>query len=302
MDYSLRDLKFFETVAELGNIGRAADMLGRSQPAITKCIQRLEESIGGELFVRAGRGITLTPVGELLLFRSRQLTSKAAEIDRELSDFAQGNGGHVRIGSGLVSADQIVPDLCAKILAGSVRTTFEIVVDSNIPLREDLRNGSIDLLLGLLPTADPDFTSVAIAEEVVVAVAPSSHPVFAEADPTLETLLQHPWALPSEKLPSRQWLDAAFTSRGFRRPTVLLETNAPALLPRVVSDAGLIGFLPRRVLRREHALDLREIPIGETTFSRQFGVSYRRAGLLSPAARRIVDILVSVGPAILADV
>jgi DNA-binding transcriptional LysR family regulator len=301
MDCSLRDLKFFETVAELGNIGRAADVLGRSQPAITKCIQRLEDAIGGELFVRAGRGIILTPVGELLLFRSRQLTSKAAEIDRELSDFAQGHGGHVRIGSGLVSADQIVPDICAKILAGSVKTTFDIVVDSNIPLREELRSGSIDLLLGLLPTADPDFISVPVTEEVVVAVASRSHPIFAEANPTLETLLQHPWALPSVKLPSRQWLDAAFTSRGFRRPTVLLETNAPALLPRVISDAGLIGFLPRRLLRRERALDLKEIRVAETTFSRPFGVTYRRSGVLSPAARRIVDILVSAGPALLAD-
>jgi hypothetical protein len=44
MDYNLRDLKFFETVATLGNVSRAADVLGRSQPAITKCIRRLEQN------------------------------------------------------------------------------------------------------------------------------------------------------------------------------------------------------------------------------------------------------------------
>jgi DNA-binding transcriptional LysR family regulator len=69
----------------------------------------------------------------------------------------------------------------------------------------------------------------------------------------------------------------------------------------VIADAGLLGFLPRRLLHRERALDLREIPVAETTFSRQFGVTYRRTGVLSPAARRIVEILVSEGPALLAD-
>lgn len=302
MEYSLRDLKFFETVAELGNIGRAAEVLGRSQPAITKCVQRLEEAIGGEVFVRAGRGIVLTPIGELLLFRSRQLTSKATEIGRELSDFAQGHGGHVRIGSGLITADQVIPDICVKILADSVKTSFDIVVDSNITLREELRSGSIDLLLGLIPTADPDFITVPIAEEVVVASAFHTHPIFRFRDHDLEMLLKYPWALPSIKLPSRQWLDAAFTSRGFRRPTTLIETNAPALLPRVIANAALIGFLPRRMLLCEPDLGLREIPVAETTFSRQFGVTYRRQGALSPAAKRVVDLLVHEGEALFMDV
>ena len=63
----LRDLAYFETIAELGHIGRAADRLGRSQPALTKSIQRLEQSLGASLFQRDGRRIRLTPAGELML-------------------------------------------------------------------------------------------------------------------------------------------------------------------------------------------------------------------------------------------
>jgi DNA-binding transcriptional LysR family regulator len=52
----LRDLAYFEVIADLGHMGRAADKLGRTQPALTKCIQRLEELVGADLFERTGRG------------------------------------------------------------------------------------------------------------------------------------------------------------------------------------------------------------------------------------------------------
>jgi DNA-binding transcriptional LysR family regulator len=295
MEYSLRDLRFFETVAELGNIGRAAKALGRSQPAITKCIQRLEQSVGSPLFVRSKRGIALTAVGELLLFQSHQLTTKTAEMARELSDFAHGHGGHVRIGSGLISADQVIADVCSRILSGSGKTTFDIVVAATVSLREELRGGSIDMLLGLAPTADPDFITIPVAEEVLVAAAFRTNPIFRAAQYDLETLLKYPWALPSAALPSRQWLDTAFTSRGFRRPSVFIESNFLPILPRVLVDAELIGFLPRRMIYGDQNPGLREIPVLETTFHRQFGVTYRREGHLSPAAQRVVDLLVAEG-------
>lgn len=48
----LRDLYYFETVADLGNLGRAGEKLHRTQPALSKCIQRLEDTLGTLLFFR----------------------------------------------------------------------------------------------------------------------------------------------------------------------------------------------------------------------------------------------------------
>lgn len=295
MDYNLRDLKFFDVVADLGHIGRAADALGRSQPAITKCIQRLEQSVGGQLFSRDGRGIALTPVGQLLRLRARELLQKSAEVSRELHDFTHGKTGHVRIGGGLISANDVIPDVCAKLLAKSTGTTFEIVIGPNVELREDLRAGRLDILLGLIPTADPDFVAMPIVDDIVVAAARRSHPVFKRPGLELRHLLDYPWALPSLPIPSRVWLDHAFTSRGLRAPAVQIETNSPPLLPRLVSSAALIGFLPRRMLSAGHGRRLREIASPETVFLRQFGVTYRKGGYLSPAAHRLVDLIVEQG-------
>ena len=69
----LRDLRYFETIAELGHLGQAAKRVHRTQPALTSCVRRLEAAFGTPLFERVGRGIRLTPAGALLLARAQRL-------------------------------------------------------------------------------------------------------------------------------------------------------------------------------------------------------------------------------------
>jgi DNA-binding transcriptional LysR family regulator len=290
MDYNLRDLKFFETVAEFGHIGRAAEALGRSQPAITKCIRRLEAAVGSALLVRDGRGIHLTPTGVLLVERARELLRHAGQVGRELQDFSAGSSGHVRIGGGLSAADHVIPDVCASILAASSGVSFDVLLGPNISMREELREGRIDLLLGLLP-ADPDFVTVPIVQDVVVPAARLAHPAFAGAPVDLDAVLRHPWALPTREIPSRQWWDHALSALGRAPPEVRIQVNSPALLPRIAERSDLIAFMSRQLLRDS----LRELPVPALTLARDFGVTYRRAGYLSPAARRTLDLLVSSG-------
>ena len=102
----LRDLTYFETIAELGHLGRAAQKLNRSQPALTKSIQRLEESFGTRLFQRDGRRIKLTPVGELLQARGKVLQQSIAQTQREVRDFASGAVGNIRVGCASTMAQE----------------------------------------------------------------------------------------------------------------------------------------------------------------------------------------------------
>jgi DNA-binding transcriptional LysR family regulator len=298
MDCNLHDLKFFETVAELGHIGRAASVLGRSQPAITKCIRRLEKTVGSPLFTREGRGIRLTPIGGLLVERARQLLRHASEVGRELTDFSLGHSGHVRIGGGLSAAEDVISDVCGRILAENAGLTLDIVVATNISLREELREGRIDLLLGLIPVADPEFVTVPLASDVVVLAARRTHPLFKRRRYDLETLVQHPWALPTRAIPSRQWLDVAFAAHNVQQPVIHVEVNSPPLLPGIAERADLIAFIPRRMINARKGSALREIPVPEMTLERHFGVTYRKGGYLSPAAQRTLELLVLEGRAL----
>jgi len=72
MDF--RDLKFFEVIAQEGNLERAANKLFRTQPALSKCIDRLEASMGAKLFEKDGRGMRFAVAGNVLLSRTRQMS------------------------------------------------------------------------------------------------------------------------------------------------------------------------------------------------------------------------------------
>jgi DNA-binding transcriptional LysR family regulator len=295
MAVNLRDLAYFEAVAELGHLGHAAERLGRTQPALSKSIQRLEESFGTPLFRRAGRGIQLTAVGEVLLARARLLRGASEEAMREVADFAQGNAGHVRIGSGPIAADHLLPALCELLLSEAPRTTIDITVGPSMELRQRLSEGGIDLLIGLVPAPDALFQTHTIFEDAVVVATNPDHPVFDLPAITLDSLLAHAWALPSATIPSRQWLDLVFQSRGLPAPRVQVTANSIPLLPALIARTGLLSFVSRRTLVAASKGALREVPLADTTLLRPLGVTYRRDGYLSPASRRLVSLLQSHG-------
>ena len=151
----LRDLTYFDTIAELGHLGRAAQKLNRSQPALTKSIQRLEESFGTKLFEREGRGIKLTAVGELLQRRSRQLQQNIAETHREVRDFASGVLGNIRLGCAASMAEHLLPQMTATLLERAPEITLNLVIGQDDLLRESLRSGRLDMVICPMFEGDP---------------------------------------------------------------------------------------------------------------------------------------------------
>ena len=296
MDINFRDIKYFETVADLGNMGAAADRLGRSQSALSKAIQRLEEAFGCTLFERRGRGIQLTAVGAVLLARARLLRGATEEAMREVGDFSNGRAGHVRIGSGPIAADFVLPEICNLLLAEAKDTTIDITTGPSMMLRDRLKEGDLDLLIGLMLDDDEELVSHPIVEDVVVVATSAAHPVFQLSQITVEALLQWRWVLPLEGIPSRQWLDAAFRARGLPAPRVQVNANSIPLLPRLIAHNELLSFLSRHTLAESSRnRQLREVPLPDLQLHRQLGVSYRKSGYLSPAAKRLLELLRSRG-------
>lgn len=177
----LRDLTYFETIAELGHLGRAAEKLNRSQPALSKSIQRLEESLGTRLFQRDGRRIKLTDVGQLLLERGRQLQLSIAETEREVRDFAGGLVGNIRLGCAASMAEYLLPQLTESLLQRAPQLTLQLSIAQDDVLRESLRTGRLDAIICPLIVDDPQFRSYPILEDEAVVVASADHPVFGAA-------------------------------------------------------------------------------------------------------------------------
>jgi DNA-binding transcriptional LysR family regulator len=295
MDF--RDLKYFEVIATEGHLGRAAERLHRTQPALTKCIDRLEESLGAALFEKDGRGMRLTAAGHVLLKRTRQMAIMVEETAREMRDHAGGLQGTVRIGCVPTLAEHLMPAVFSQLLNEAPGITVNLVVGMNDNLLAHLRDGEIDLVIGPMLDADPDIVCEQIAEDTMVVMASENHPVF-DAPCTLAGLLDYQWMLPATTVASRQWLDQTFERHGLPRPRVQIESNVLNSILPVLEKTRLLGFVTRLNLVSGKAR-VREVALAETQMQRRMGLTYRSNGYLPPVAARVAAILRTRGKELL---
>ncbi len=296
-ELDLRDLRYFEVIAETGNMGRAAKLLFRTQPALTGCVRRLETTLGTELFERVGRGIRLTAAGEALLARARSLRIASQDAVREIGDLGKGLAGLVRVGTVPTVARFLLPPVCREIIGRAPGIKLKVVIGQNDVLRNALRSGELDLVVSFSVQAEADLASDEILEDEVVVAANRSHPIFRKRV-RLKDLLGYAWVLAGPGVATRQWIDHAFTSRGLDPPVVQIETNQILMLPPLIEQSNLFTFVSRRHIGPARGSRLREVVLKETTMRRRFAVTYRKDAYLSPATRRLVQLLRDEGAAL----
>src|SRR5690349_14360711 len=162
----LRDLRYFEVIAQTGHLGRAAKALHRTQPALTGCVRRLEQALGTALFERVGRGIRLTAAGRALSVRARSLRISTEEAMREIGDLGSGIAGHVRVGVLPTLARFLLPEAVHLFLAEAPEVTIKAQVAQNDVLGAQLAAGALDLVVPTQVRADESIVLHAVGEVV----------------------------------------------------------------------------------------------------------------------------------------
>lgn len=289
----LRDLQYFEVIAELEHMGRAAERLHRTQPALTSCVRRLEEACGAALFEKTGRGIKLTAAGHALLRWAQRTRLDVESARREIGDIGRGLSGHVKLGIVPTAAQFLLPPVARDLIAEAPEVTLRThvgLVDVLTPL---LRAGDIDLMVGTEGVKEAGFTSQYLAEDVVVVAASADHPVFDKPRPALKDLARWRWVLQPPGAPTRDWLDQTFDRHNLPRPVVQVESTMLLMLPALIGETGLLSFISRLHLQAGRSgAALREVDIPATAMRRRLVASYRDSGYVSPAAQRLIDLLV----------
>lgn len=286
----LRDLRYFETIAELQHVGRASAQLHRTQPALTSSIRRLEDDCGVPLFEKAGRGIRLTGAGKVLLKWARRMRFDVDDAKRELSAIGKGLTGHVRIGIVPTAAQFILPAVARQLLQEAPEVTLTTVVGLIDTLKPQLRAGELDLMVGTEGPTEAGYVSRVLAEDAIVVAASASHELF-RGKATLKDLTRYRWALQPPGAPTRDWLDHTFDRKHLPRPRVQVEATMLLLLPPLIAQTGLLSFISRHHLAgRVGKAILKEVPVKDAVMRRRLVVTYRDKGYLSPAASRLIDL------------
>lgn len=289
MDF--RDLVYFETIARLGHLGRAADELGRTKPALSKCIRRMEEDLRVPLFERSGRRIVLTQPGATLLAHAARLRASMADAMRHVSEQADDQRVHIRLGLGTLIVESLLPAVAKWLGSEPAGISLELRVGLNDTLQRDLADDKLD---GIVTTAQAGDSSIFAGEDWLaddmVVVARSGHPLDRGGVVEMADMAVYDWALTGPTVASRQWLDRTFSHHGLPIPVVRVEAGSSQLLPTFVLSTDMLGFLPRRNLRAWSG-GLVELANDATTLHRRLAFFYRKHGYAPRALHRLADAL-----------
>lgn len=171
-EFTLKQLRYFEALAQHLHFGMAADTCSISQPALSMQIKELEEIIGIALFERSARQVRLTQFGRVFETRAREIL-RASD---DLSDLARASQsqltGQLRLGF----IPTIAPYLLPKFIANMQRSHREIELNIRETLTprliQELSDGRIDAAVVALPVNEAAFTEVDLFEEKFVLIRP----------------------------------------------------------------------------------------------------------------------------------
>ncbi|MDU4436464.1 MAG: LysR family transcriptional regulator [Pluralibacter gergoviae] len=286
----LKDLHYLLAVRETGHLGKAAQSLGITQPALTKCLQRLEKFYATRLIMKVGRGMQLTEAGLLLCERAQKVTHLMQVTRQDLRVLGEGTAGVLRLGVAATAAEFMLPELSAALLQKAPTAQLEVTVGMNDLLQKLLRENKIDLILGYLPESGGEFVTRPLIDDPVVIAASRRHPLT-NIHPTPEQLASYSWLLPSSEVATRQWLERRLHSGGYAPPRVQMQSNTLSPLRRLVASSELLTFISRRLINSgDSESGLAEIPLPLVVMPRTFGWQFRSLSELSPASRLLVEL------------
>lgn len=140
-------LRTFVTVAQIGGFTQAGELLGRSQPAISLQIKRLEDMLGRTLLVRSGQTLELTPAGDTLFEYARQILTLNDEALGQLDSAAI--SGKVRLGIPSEFATTLLPKIVGRFTQAYPKITLEVHCDLSKNLFSKTGRKQHDLILAL---------------------------------------------------------------------------------------------------------------------------------------------------------
>jgi LysR family transcriptional regulator, nitrogen assimilation regulatory protein len=251
----LKQLKALVTVAEVGSVTRAAQLLHLVQPAVTRQIRTLENELSVALFERTRQGMVLTPAGEIMVDRARRAI---LELERATAQIRP-KPGHV---TGIVAVGVLesLVDLIPQALATAVRERhpgieLRILVGYSGYLQAWLEQGDLDLAL-LYNLADTPSLAVApMLDERLWAVAPPDAGLQPETPLAWEQLLAHPLVMPISGHGLRALIDHARSAIS-ATPDITIETNSMHLQKQLVLAGYGWTVLPAAGVARDVASSL----------------------------------------------
>ena len=248
---TLRQLRVLEAAHDTQSLSAAAELLHVTQPAISKALGEMEQSLGQTLFVRRPRGLRATVLCERLVALSRRLDVELRRGADEIHALLSGADGELRIGATNAALPQVLPDALAAMKLLHPHITLTVRTHALSSLVDELRRGSLDLVLARLHPSDmpQDLQGRVLMRQPEVLVMSSHHPLARQRNLTWEALQREAWIghLPGTR--TREMQERHWRSLGLQPPANQIVSGDAMLTLSLLRRMPLLAILPQPLAR-----------------------------------------------------
>ena len=243
MNFEFLDLRAFIAVADLGSFHRAAKSLNLSQPALSRRIQKLEESLGAALLERSTRHVALTMVGRDFIPKVRRFLDEFETSVLGIRDLGARSGGLVSIASVPTAVFYFLPRTIGRFSAAYPRIRIRILdVSANEGL-EAVARGEADFGINFIGASHPEIDFAPLAEDRFVLACRHDHPLAERSQVTWRELAAHRVITVGRTSGNRALIDNALAQRGQRLNWSYEVTHLSGSLGLVEAGLG-VAVLP----------------------------------------------------------
>lgn len=289
------DVLYFLEVARAGGISRAAELLGLSQPALSKAIHRLERQVGTALLQRTPRGTELTEAGRAFHDRACAAALSLEDGLQMARDVGHGHAGLLRLGMTPATSPFVLQALFPRLRKERPASVLKLHTAFGDELFKALLQHSLSLAVGPVPLQMPEgITCEVLYEEGFVLVHNRHHPLAHKKHISPADLASFEAAAPGTHEVARQMAEKAMRDLGLHLPKVVVEANSLEALLCAVSTCPLITIVPNTFPRHSLPKGLMARPIPLTNLHRRIGV-FQGGAYLSSIGERAIELLKAQG-------
>ena len=288
---TLNQLRYFQAVARLQNFRAAAEELYISQPSLSRSIDSLEEELGVVLFEKAGRGISLTGSGRLLLEYTNRIIEECDIAVYKMKELST-TGGRIDIGYVFPLANYYIPHKVRSFLdlPGNEHVTFGFTQNRTSSIIRDIKNGKLDVGFCAYSENEEELEFVPLLKQEMVIITSLEHPLAERDDLSLHELANYP-VIGYDRISGL----GGYTNRLYKnvgiKPEIVCECSDENSIQALVREQFGIALVARVDILNEKYLKIHHV--SDADLVHYVNVVWLKNHYLMPATKRFIDFMIS---------
>jgi DNA-binding transcriptional LysR family regulator len=290
MPINFRQLEVFRTVAETRSFTRASHVLFISQSTVSQHVRELEDSLGIQLFNRDRRKVWLTPAGEDLVERGRQIFRMLEEAETAVRTARDPYRGKVAFGCASTTLLYHLPGILVEYIRRFPGVELKITGGTIQDVAAQLWSGALDFALVVLPLSSPALERMVLFEEPFAMVLPAKHQLARRNRLQIAEVAGERFILHQPGQNTRKLIDKYLFKKRIT-PHVGVELAETEAIKAMVARGLGVSILPESALMEARRQGLRSFPIPRKDLKRSLAVVYPHLRTLRPPAVALIELL-----------